>query len=146
VRDDADRADEAESLRLVVEVAEERAAADACDAALRIDAHAAHARKVDHDPVVTGREARNAVPAAAHRDRKLLRSREADGRDDVGGTRRADDHRRAAVDHPVPDRARRLVRRILREDHLTRESGGESPPCCFLNRHLYIMRRQRNRR
>ena len=72
VRDDADRTDEPERLRLVVEVAEEGAAAHACRAVLRIDAHVAHAREVDHDAVVTRRQARDAVPAAPHRDPRSL--------------------------------------------------------------------------
>jgi hypothetical protein len=68
VRDDADRADEPERLRLVVELREDGTAVHPRSAARWIDAHAAHPREIDHDPVVAGRKARNTVPAAAYGD------------------------------------------------------------------------------
>ena len=125
VGDDADRADEPVRLRRVVELGEQRAAAHAGGAPLRIDVGAAHPREVDHDAVVAGREAGDAVAAAPNGDDQLLLTGEAECRDDVVGARRPHDQRRPAVDHAVPDRARCVVAWVVGADDLARESVGQ---------------------
>ena len=121
VGDDADRADELVRLRRVVELGEQRAAADARDAPLGIDVGAAHPREVDHDAVVAGREAGDAVAAAPDGDDELLLAGEAERRDDILVPRRPHDQRRPAIDHAVPDRARGVVARVAGADDLARE-------------------------
>ena len=56
------------------------AALGARRAAGRVDAHAGHRREVDDDAAVAGREARDAVAAAADGDGEVLAAREADRR------------------------------------------------------------------
>jgi FtsP/CotA-like multicopper oxidase with cupredoxin domain len=121
VRHDAHRAGEAERLRLVVEVAEERAAVDESTTLVRVHSGAAHAREVDHHPVVAGGVARHAVAAAANGDDEVVLPREADGRDDVGGSGRPHDQGRTTVDETVPDDAGALVSRIAGPNHLAGE-------------------------
>ena len=122
VGDDADRADEPVRLRRVVELGEQRAAAHAGDAPLGIDVGAAHPREVDHDAVVAGREAGDAVAAAPNGDDEVLLTGEAESRDDVVGARRPHDQRRPTVDHAVPDRARRVVALVVGAHDLARET------------------------
>jgi hypothetical protein len=126
VRDDTDRADEPDRLRLTVELAEERAAVHPGRALGGVDAHAVHPRQVDHDPVVAGREAGDAVAAAADRDRELLLAGEADRSGDVGCARGAGDELRVAVDHPVPDDACLVVAGVVAADDLPGEHIGEA--------------------
>ena len=121
VGDDTDRADEPVRLRRVVELGEQRAAAHAGGPPLRIDRGATHPREVDHDAVVAGREAGDAVAAAPNGDDELLLTGETERRDDVVGARRPHDHRRPTVDHAVPDRARRVVVRVAGAHDLARE-------------------------
>ena len=109
---------EPEGLRLVVEVAPLHAALGARGAALGVDADALHRREVDDDAAVGGREAGDAVAAAAHGDLEVLAARELDRAHDVGDARAADDERRAAVVGAVPDRARLVVARVAGRDHL----------------------------
>ena len=125
VGDDADRADEPVRLRGVVELGEQRAAAHAGGAPLGIDVGAAHPREVDHDAVVAGREAGDAVAAAPDGDDELLLTGEAEGRDDVVGARRPHDQRGPTVDHAVPDRARLVVAGVVGAHDLARESVGQ---------------------
>ena len=115
-RDQAAGRREPVRLRLVVDVGPHRAAADVARAA-RPDRRARSriAREVDHDPVVAGREARDAVAAAAHGDREVVAAREPDRRDHVGRAAAADDQRRPPlVVHPVPDPARLGVAVVAR--------------------------------
>ena len=135
VGDDADRADEPVRLRGVVELGEQRAAAHAGGAPLGIDLGAAHPREVDHDAVVAGREAGDAVAAAPHGDDELLLTGEAEGRDDVVGARRPHDQRRPTVDHAVPDRARRVVAGVVGAHDLARESVGQLVQVARSHRH-----------
>jgi hypothetical protein len=121
VRDDADRTDEAEPLRRVVQVAEEGAASHARGSPLRVDLGAAHAGEVDHDSVVARRQPRDAVPAAADRDQQLLLASEPKRGDHVVDVRRPNDESGAAIRHPVPDSARLVVAGIVREDDLAGE-------------------------
>jgi len=72
--------------------------------------HAAHLRKVDHHSAVADREPGNAVPAPAHGDQDLVLAREFHCPHYVRDARAADNHRRPAVDHPVVNLARRVVR------------------------------------
>ena len=106
-RDEAAGRREPVRLRLVVDVGPDGAAANGRPARDRIDANLGHRREVDHDPVVAGGEAGDAVAAAAHGDRQAVAAREADRRDHVRGAAAADDDRRPAIIVlAVPDLAR----------------------------------------
>ena len=75
-----------------------------------IDADAVHRREVDHDAVVAGREAGDAVAPSAHGDREVVAAREADRGDHVGRAGAPDDERGPpAVVGAVPDPARLVV-------------------------------------
>ena len=78
VRDHSDGADEPERLRLIVELCEERTAGGSRGAGAWIDVHASHAGEVDHDPVVAGGEAGDAVAAAPDGDEQILLAGEAE--------------------------------------------------------------------
>ena len=70
------------------------------------------------------------MAAAPNCDHELLLSREAKCRDDVAGAGRPDDERRPTVDHPVPDRARRVVAGVVGEHDLAAErlaEGAQAP-------------------
>ena len=136
VGDDADRADEPVRLRGVVELGEQRAAAHAGGAPLGIDVGAAHPREVDHDAVVAGREAGDAVAAAPDGDDELLLTGEAEGRDDVVGACRPHDQRGPTVDHAVPDRARLVVAGVVGAHDLARESVGQLAQVALSHCHL----------
>ena len=62
-------------LRRLVELGEQRAAANAGGATFGIDLGAAHPREVDHDAVVAGREAGDAVAAAPNGHDELQHGR-----------------------------------------------------------------------
>ena len=117
-RDEATRHRQPEGLRLVVELAPR--GAGLCDDALgiRVDPDPLHRRQVDDDPAVGGGEPRQAVSPAPHRDLEVLAAREVDGGDHVRDAGAADDQRRTLVDHPVPDRACRVVARVRHGDDL----------------------------
>src|ERR1035438_315295 len=81
--------------------------------------HVAQCREVDHDPVVTGREAGDAVPAAADGDREIVASREADRRDHVRSAGAAHDQRWSSpVVLAVPDPSGLLVAGVRGRDDL----------------------------
>src|SRR6202012_4999093 len=71
-RDQASGGGEAVRLRLVVDFGPYRAAADICPPGGGVDADVVHRAEIDHDPPVDGREAGDAVAAAADRDRQLV--------------------------------------------------------------------------
>jgi hypothetical protein len=84
----------------------------------RVDADAVHAPEVDDDPVVDGREAGDAVAAAADGDRQVVAAGEADGRDHVRRARALDDERRGApVVLGVPDVTRLLEALVAGSHH-----------------------------
>src|ERR1700682_551026 len=95
-------------------------------AALPIDGDPVHARHVDHDAVVAGREAGDAVASSAHRDEQVLFASEADGGDDVFDACRTGDEGWAAVGHPIPDDAGLVVGGVGRADELAFEAVTES--------------------
>jgi hypothetical protein len=117
LRDDAERHREAVLLRGPVDVAEAAPAPGAHDSALDVDLDVAQLREVDDHRAVADRVPGDAVPAAAHGDGKLVLAREADGLDHVGRPGDADDERRPAVDHAVPDAARLVVPGVAGPDH-----------------------------
>ena len=96
-RHEAARRGEAVGLRLVIHVSPHRAAADLGAPGHRIDVDVAHVREVDDDAVVTGREARDAVAAAAHGEGQAMAACEADRGDHIGGAGALHDDRGPAV-------------------------------------------------
>ena len=101
--------DEAERHRLVIQFAEQAATIDPGLACGRIDAHAAHGRKVDLHAAFTGRLACVAVPAALDRQQQVLLAGKVHGRADVGGAARLNDQRRMLVDRLVAYVPRNVV-------------------------------------
>ena len=91
VRNGPDVAGQADRLRSIVELAEQRAAVAAGDPSVGIDRDTAHPRQVDEHAVVAGREARHAVAAAPHGDDEVLFAGETERGDDVRGVQRPDD-------------------------------------------------------
>ena len=108
---------EAERLRLAVELSPAQARFRARGAGDGVDPEALHLGEIDDDPVVARRLARDVVGAAAHGNRQPLVARERDGGHDVHRAAAARDHRRALVDHRVPDAARLVVGGIAGNDH-----------------------------
>ena len=125
VTDDAHGTSEPERLRLTVELAEERSAVHLRRPLLRIDADTPHQGEVDHDAVVAGREAADAVTTRPDRDHEVLLSRETDRTDHVVDVAAAGDDRRVAIDHPVPDDPGRVVVGASRQHDLTAERLAE---------------------
>ena len=115
-RDEAARCREPVRLGLVVDVAPDRAAADVRAPLGGVDQDAAHPGQVDHDPVVAGREAGDAVAAAPHRNRQVVAAREPDGGGHVRCARRLDDERGPFVVEAVPHRACLVVSLVLGSD------------------------------
>ena len=124
-RDDAAGRREAVGVRGVVEHAPRGAALGARRLRLGIDLHVRHAGQVDHDRVVGGAEARDAVAAPADGQVELVLAREVHGRDHVVGRRAAHDDARPPVDHRVEDLARLVVARVARRDHLAADALAE---------------------
>ncbi len=126
--DDPARQRQAERLRGVVDVAEQRAAEHAGHARGRVDDHPAHGGEVDHHAVVDAAQAGAVVAAAADRDRQPLALRVPDRGHHVRGVGAAGDQRRAAVDHRVVELAALVVVGIARRGdgaaHRELEFGG----------------------
>jgi len=108
-RIDAERGDEAELLRLLVEVRERGAGLDASRGGRRVDPHRPHQGQVDEEAAVADRIAGDVVAAAAHGNEQLFVAREIDRVDDVGGAQAADHEGWTSVDHAVPDRTSGVV-------------------------------------
>ncbi len=84
----------------------------------RVDLDLLHALEVDHDRVLAGAEARDAVRAAADRDVEPVLPRVVDGGHDVVGPGRPHDDVRVPVDHRVVDATRLVVVGVPRGDRL----------------------------
>ena len=112
VRDVAGRHREAELLGGRVDLAEQRAAADAHEPVARVDHDVAHRPQVRHDRAVGDGLTGHAVAAAAHRERQILLAGGGDRRRDVFGRGARDQRGGAAVDGAVPDGASGVVARI----------------------------------
>ena len=81
-----------------VDEAEQAAARDPRRLRARVDAHAGHARQIDHHAAVAGRLAGEAVAAAFDRNQHLVLAREVHRRLDVDHAGGHDDHGRMFVD------------------------------------------------
>src|SRR6185369_14827207 len=112
--DEATGEGEPERLRLRVNIAPQAAGLRRDGPPVRVDPHSVHRREVEDHTAVAGREARDAVPAAPHRDGQTLTASELDAGQHVGHTVAPDDQRRLLVMRTVPDRSRLVVRRIPR--------------------------------
>src|SRR6185436_16543012 len=82
-RDHAAGRREPERLRLVIEVAPERAALGTNRPSSRIDVHAAHPAQVDDKAIVADGMSGNAVSASAYGNEQAVTRREVDGRDGI---------------------------------------------------------------
>ena len=96
-------------LRRAVELAEERAAADAHGRALRVDVDRAQRAQVDAEGPVAHGAPGHGVPARADGERKVRAACRADRGGDVLGVDRVRDRGGMAVDRAVPTGARRVV-------------------------------------
>ena len=88
--------------------------------AVRVDDDPAHRPEVNHQPVVTGRGSAERVAPATHRDLQPDGLRERDPRGHVRRRGAAHDDCRASVEVAVPQRPRRVVPRVIRNDHRPR--------------------------
>ena len=119
-------------LRLVIDVGPDGSRADRRPVGDGIDAHAAHLRDVDHDAAVAGREAGDAVAAAAHGDRQVVAAGEADRGDHVGWAGAPHDEcGPAAVVGTVPDPARLLVAVLAGGEDLAADGFPQLLDRCF---------------
>src|SRR2546425_8169942 len=118
-RDDATGAGQPESVGGRVEVAPGGAAFRAGRAPLRVDANAAHAGQVDHDPFVNRSEARHAVRASPDRKIQSSLAREIDRRHHVARVGGPHDDLRTLVDHSVPHLARLVIALVIGGDDVT---------------------------
>ena len=101
--DDAGRNDEAVLGRCCVDVAQKGSALHSGDAAVRVHVDPTHPGEIDREAAVGKGLARDAVPAASHRNLEAVTARQHYRRDHVRGGRAARDDRRFLVDHRVPD-------------------------------------------
>ena len=123
------------------------AALRAGGARLGVDADALHRAQVDHDAAVGRREAGDAMTASPHGDLEVLAARELDRAQHVRDPGAAHDERGPAVVRTVPDRARLVVTRIARSDHVTAHGLGQlcDRPvtqhglCDLLRRHVVLL-------
>ena len=90
-------------LRLVVDVAPQRATLHPGPAAGGIDAHGSHGRKVKDNPAVANCGARHVVPSAPYGDLQIMVAGETHGADHVGSPDAPGDQARAPVNGTVPD-------------------------------------------
>ena len=122
-RDEATWRREAVRVRGLVDLTPGAATADSDGARLGVHLDRPQQGQVRDDSVVANPEARAVVPAAAHRQRKLMRPREADRTRHVLRVCAARDQRRAPIDHRVVDLARVVVVGVLRREQPSRESS-----------------------
>ena len=125
VTDDPHRADEPVLLGRDIELAQQGTAAGASKPTLRVDADVIHPPEVDDEAAIAGRMPDGAVAAAANGDLEVALATEADGRDDILGVRRSDDHGWPAVEGRVPDTSGVVVARGIRRDDVPRERAAE---------------------
>ena len=125
IRDQASGHRERERLRLAIDVAPERSALDPRTPPFRVDSHAAHRREVDHHAAIADRMPGDVVAAAADRRREALRAGEGNRGAYVRRARAARDHRRAAVDHGVPDRTGDVVVVVSRDERIAAQRSAQ---------------------
>src|SRR5438477_12220 len=107
-RHDATGGRQAKGLRLPVEFAPGQTWFGAHSGPGGVYADALHGRQVDHQATVAHAVAGRTVAAAADGQGQAVVARKVNRADDVGGTSATYDQRRVAVDHAVPDHARRI--------------------------------------
>jgi hypothetical protein len=112
-------------LRLVIDVAPQRATLHPGRATDGVDPHRAHGREVDDDPAFADRRPGHVVAATAYCDLEVVLAREAHRRDDIGHARAPRDDGWTAVDGAVPDRAGGVVTGGGRQQQLSAERSAE---------------------
>ena len=120
-RDDARRHSQAEGVRRMVHIAPLAARAHQHGARGRIHPHVVDRRQIDHQAVVADAQTGRIVPAAADRNLQTIGLRHPHGGHHIGDIGALGDQPRPAIDHPVIDFPRLLVRRIFRLDHCAAE-------------------------
>jgi hypothetical protein len=105
-----------ERQRFTIQIRPGHAAFSARRSGSRVNTDAVHRRKIDDKRTIGDRRSGHIVTAATNGDRQVMIAREPDRGQDIGDLKAAGDHRRMAVDHPVPDLTRRIVRRIDGKD------------------------------
>ena len=143
VGDVACRRDEAEELRLPVDVGKPRAALHVHCHRLAVDPDLWHLQ-VDDDPAIAHRAAADVVTATAHADQKCVRAGEVDGRDDIRQAAGLGDQdtrspvvrlfqtRRASVMASSPGARIRRLKEALKAARASSEMGC-SHGCCEVN-------------
>ena len=121
----AGRRDQAEKLRLTVDVGEPRTALDMGRHRLAVDPDRTHFAQVDDDPAIADSASADVVAATAHADQEPVRSGERRRRDHIGQTAGLGDQARSPVDEAVPDPARPVIGIVTGRDHAAAERGLE---------------------
>src|SRR4051812_38508755 len=91
----------------------------------RVDVDRPHPREVEHQATVADPVTGRAVTATTDREQQAVLAREVDRRDDVRAAAAPDDRRRPAVDHAVPDPARRIIAVIGGKDDAAVQASRE---------------------
>ena len=117
--DDAASGGQSVGVGCVVECSPRRSTLSPRRPAFGINLDRLHARQVDHDRVVCGAEAGNAVRAPTHRQVEAALAGEVHRRRYVVAAGAPDDDARSPVDHRVVDPARLLVRGVVGSDGLS---------------------------
>ena len=135
--------DEAERLRLAVDVGPHRAALHRGPSGHRVDGHRPHPREVDHDAAIDARQTSHGVPAAPHRDQQVPLTGEVDDVDHVGGAGRSNLERRAPAVHRVVDRVG-VKTVVSRCEHIAAHLGTELVELVVLDLGLCAIKRGNN--
>src|SRR5262249_42541927 len=92
---------------------------------IRIHADTLHRRQVDHQAAVISAVAPRAMAALANREPKRMRPGKTHGLLHVRHAGAPRDERRAAIDVPIPDMPRALVRGVIIHDQIAAQGASE---------------------
>ena len=98
-----------------------------------IDVDALHEREVEHQPAFADGLPRDAVTAAADGKLQVVRARESNGVDDVGGPEAASDQGRTADEHAVVDATHLVVASVGGREDAAAQAGPKVLERCFLD-------------
>ena len=108
---------QAMQVRFAIDIAERRPALDPRRTPARVDENAPHPGQIDHDSVVAQRTPGDVVAAAPDGNQQVVRAREPDRMDDIGGSTAPDDHAWTLLDAGIPDPPRAIIVGVRWQDH-----------------------------
>jgi hypothetical protein len=83
-----------------------------------IDAHTLQVRKIDHQAIIADAKPTTIVPAATHRQQKILFASKIDRPNHIGHIGTAHNQRRMLIDHRIIDGPRLIIALIIGLDQL----------------------------